>query len=230
MVTDAFFAAFQLPNTFRRLLAEGSLTVSFIPVFSKTMIDKGRDAALRLANNAFTALTLILVTLVTAGVLFAPWLIKVMAPGFADDPGKIELTAFLARLMFPYLFFVSLMALCMGILNSLRHFLAPALAPIFLSIAEVACVVVFYHHFNPPILALVLGVLLGGFLQLSFQIPFLNKQGVSLRWMPDFSNPALRKIGPTYAPGHIRLRHLPDRPTRQHFPGVFSPLRECFLS
>ncbi len=98
MATDAFFVAFQLPNTFRRLLAEGSLTVSFIPVFSKTMIDKGREAALSLANNAFTALTLILIMLVAAGVIGAPWLITVMALGFADEPGKIELTAFLARL------------------------------------------------------------------------------------------------------------------------------------
>ena len=195
MATDAFFVAFQLPNTFRRLLAEGSLTVSFIPVFSQTMITKGRKAALVLANNAFSALTLVLITLVIAGVICAPWLITVMVPGFARDPGKIELTSFLARLMFPYLFFVSLMALCMGILNSLRHFFAPALAPIFLSIAEIACVVVFYHSFNPPILALVLGVIVGGFLQLSFQIPFLKKQGVCLQWMPDFRNPALRKIG-----------------------------------
>ena len=126
-----FLWLFSSPNTFRRLLAEGSLTVSFIPVFSHTMIAKGREAALRLANNAFTALTLILITLVVAGVVFAPSLITIMVPGFAKDPGKIELTAFLARLMFPYLFFVSLMALCMGILNSLRHFFRSCHGPYF---------------------------------------------------------------------------------------------------
>lgn len=200
--TDAFFVAFQLPNTFRRLLGEGSLTVSFIPVFSHTLVQKGREAALQLANAVFTALSLILLLLTIAGVALAPLLVQLMVPGpgFTDVPGKIELTVFLTRIMFPYIFFVSLMALCMGILNSLRHFFAPAAAPVFLSISEVACVVFLYHSFEPPILALALGVMLGGIIQLGFQVPFLRKRGVHLRWKPDFRNPGLVKVGKLMVP------------------------------
>jgi len=197
LATDAFFVAFQLPNTFRRLLGEGSLTVSFIPVFSQTLIQKGREEALRLANSAFTALSIVLVALSSIGVACAPVLVPLMVPGpgFSDVPGKIELTVLLTRVMFPYIFFISLMALCMGILNSLRHFFAPAIAPAFLSVCEILGVVLFYYYVDPPILALAIGVMVGGVIQLGFQIPFLEQKGVHLRWKPDFRNPGLLQVG-----------------------------------
>lgn len=200
LATDAFFVAFQLPNTFRRLLAEGSLTVSFIPVFSDTVVKRGKEEALRLANITFTALTLVLTLLTLLGVVFAPVLVKLMVWGFEQVPGKMELTVFLTRLMFPYIFFMSLVALCMGILNSLRHFFAPAFSPTLLSVAEIACVVALYRHLNPPILALAAGVMVGGFLQLAFQEPFLRCQGVTLSFNPDFRHPGLRRIGELMVP------------------------------
>lgn len=200
LATDAFFVAFQLPNTFRRLLAEGSLTASFIPVFSETLVKRGKEEALKLANVTFTALTLILTVLTLFGVVFAPVLVKLMVWGFDQVPGKIELTVFLTRLMFPYIFFMSLVALCMGILNSLRHFFSPAFSPTLLSIAEIACVVALYHYLNPPILALTAGVMVGGFLQLAFQVPFLRTQGVNLSSDTDFRDPGLRRIGELMVP------------------------------
>ena len=194
LATDAFFVAFQIPNTFRRLMAEGSLTISFIPVFSDTMIKKGRQEALTLANTAFTFLTLILVILTIGGIVFASPLVKILVPGYREIPNKIELTVFLTRTMFPYIFFISLVALCMGILNSLRHFAAPALAPVLLNLSMIFSLVILYPYFHLPIMALAIGVILGGFLQLSFQVPFLRKKGINLVSNFDFRNPGLRKI------------------------------------
>jgi len=200
MAADSFFVAFQIPNTFRRLMAEGSLTISFIPVFSETMVKKGRKEALKLANAAFTFLTLLLIILTIMGIVFASPLIKVLVPGFKEIPGKIELTVLLTRIMFPYIFFISLVAFCMGILNSLRHFAAPALAPVLLNLSMIFSVVILYPYLELPILALAIGVILGGFLQLGLQIPFLEKKGIHLISNFNFRNPGLRKIGKLIGP------------------------------
>jgi len=200
MATDAFFVAFQIPNTFRRLMAEGSLTIAFIPVFSDTMVKKGRQEALALANAAFTCLTLILVVLTIGGIVFAGPLVKLMVPGYMKIPGKVDLTVLLTRIMFPYIFFISLVAFCMGILNSLRHFAAPALAPVLLNITMIFSVVLLYPHLDLPILALAIGVILGGILQLGFQIPFLSSKGVHLRSQFDLRNEGLRTIGRLMVP------------------------------
>ena len=126
--TDAFFVAFRIPNLLRRLLAEGSLTVSFVPVFTEYLKNRTREEALELADIAFTALSILLVAVSLFGVLFSPLIVTVMAPGFIKTPVQYDLSVFLTRLMFPYILLISLVALCMGILNSLRHFAAPALS------------------------------------------------------------------------------------------------------
>ncbi|HYA14539.1 MAG TPA: lipid II flippase MurJ [Syntrophales bacterium] len=121
--TDAFFVAFRIPNMLRRLIGEGSLTVSFVPVFTEYLNKKSKEEALELANVIFTALSIILVVISIAGVIFSPLIVTVMAPGwYIKNPNHYYLTVFLNRLMFPYIFFMALVALCMGILNSLRHF------------------------------------------------------------------------------------------------------------
>ncbi|MCK4534806.1 MAG: murein biosynthesis integral membrane protein MurJ, partial [Syntrophobacterales bacterium] len=135
--TDAFFVAFRIPNLLRRLFAEGSLTIAFIPVFTG-YLRKSKKQAVEFAGIAFTLLSIILALVSVAGILLAPWIVKVIAPGFTDVPDKYALTVFLTRLMFPYIFFISLVALCMGILNSFRHFAAPALAPVVLNICMIA--------------------------------------------------------------------------------------------
>jgi len=137
LVTDAFFVAFRIPNLLRRLLAEGSLTVSFVPVFTEYLKQRSREEALELANVVFTALSAVLVIVSVAGVIFSPFIVTMMAPGFLKSPEQYELTVLLNRFMFPYIFFISLVALCMGILNSLRHFAAPALSPVVLNISMI---------------------------------------------------------------------------------------------
>ncbi len=101
IVTDAFFVAFRIPNLLRRLLAEGSLTVSFVPVFTQYLKQKSRTEALELANVAFTALSVLLVIVCLAGVVFAPAIVMVMAPGFQSGTSQYDLTVMLTRFMFP---------------------------------------------------------------------------------------------------------------------------------
>ena len=195
LATDAFFVAFRIPNLLRRLFAEGSLTIAFIPVFTEYLKKKSREDAVELACVAFTLLSIILVLVSFLGILFAPWIVKVIAWGFTKNPDQYGLTVFLTRLMFPYIFFISLVALCMGILNSLRHFAAPALAPVVLNICMIAAVFLFRGFFDEPIMALAVGVIIGGVLQLVMQFPFLARMGVKLRVNFHFNHPGIRKIG-----------------------------------
>jgi len=200
MAADSFFVAFQIPNILRILLAEGSLSIAFIPVFSETLVKKGREEALKLAHAAFTILTIILIIITVLGIVFASPLIKIMVPGFAKIPGKTELTILLTQITFPFIFLVSLAALCMGILNSLRRFAAPALAPVFYNLGVILSVVLLFPYLHFPIMALAIGVMVGGFLQLVFQIPFLEKNGVHLTSNFDFQNPELKKMGKIMVP------------------------------
>jgi putative peptidoglycan lipid II flippase len=195
IATDAFFVAFRIPNLLRRLLGEGSLTVAFIPVFTEYLKTKSKESALELAGIALTFLSLVLVLVSLAGVLLSPLIVSLMAPGFLKNPAQFDLAVFLTRVMFPYIFFISLVALCMGILNSLRHFAAPALSPVVLNIAMILCTLLFHRHFQQPIAALAVGVILGGVLQLALQWPFLIKMGVRLKPNFHFQHPGMKRIG-----------------------------------
>ncbi len=194
-VADAFFVAFSIPNMLRRLAGEGSLTVSFVPVFTEYLERHGRDSALRLAHIAITLAVILLAGITLVGILVTRPLVLIMAPGFQDVAGKIELTVQLTQLMFPYTFFICLVALAMGILNSFRHFTAPALAPVLLNISLIVCVAGLHERFSQPGLSLVIGVLAGGIAQLALQIPFLWKFGVRFKPILDLAHPALKRIG-----------------------------------
>lgn len=194
LATDAFFVAFRIPNLLRRLFAEGSLTIAFIPVFTG-YLKRSKKQAIELAGIAFTLLSIILVIVSVAGILLSPWIVRIMAPGFADVPDKYALTVFLTRLMFPYIFFISLVALCMGILNSFRHFAAPALAPVILNICMIAAAFLLKDCFSNPIISLAVGVIVGGALQLAMQFPFLLKVGARLRPNFHFNHPGIKRIG-----------------------------------
>ena len=201
LTTDAFFVAFRIPNMLRRLIGEGSLTVSFVPVFTEYLNKKTKEEALELANVVFTTLSIILVVVSVAGVLFSPLIVTVMAPGwYIKNPTHYHLTVFLNRLMFPYIFFMALVALCMGILNSLRHFAAPALSPVILNICMILATLLLSGFFQEPIIALVVGVMIGGVLQLAIQWPFLVKLGVKLKPDFNFRHPGLKKIGSLFFP------------------------------
>jgi putative peptidoglycan lipid II flippase len=200
LATDAFFVAFRIPNLLRRLFAEGSLTIAFVPVFTEYLKTKSREDAFELARVAFTLLSVILVVISIAGVIFSPAIVTVMAPGFRATPDKYALTVLLTRIMFPYIFFISLVALCMGILNSLRHFATPALSPVILNICMIAATLLLKDYFAEPILALAVGVMIGGLLQLAAQLPYLFKMGVSLRPDFQFGHPGVRRIGTLMLP------------------------------
>jgi len=201
LTTDAFFVAFRIPNMLRRLLGEGSLTVSFVPVFTEYLNVKTKEEAYELANIAFTLLSIILVVVSLLGIIFSPLIVTLMAPGwYIKYPDHYHLTIFLNRLMFPYIFFIALVALCMGILNSLRHFAAPALSPIILNISMILTTLTLRDFFREPITALSVGVMIGGVLQLAMQWPFLLKVGVRLKPNFKFSHAGLKKIGLLFLP------------------------------
>lgn len=190
---DAFFMAFRIPNLLRRLTAEGALSAAFVPLFTKTLL-KNREEAFRLANNVLFHLTLLITVIMITGIVFAEPLLKLIAVGFTDDPDKFQLTVSLTRLVFPYLMFVSLAAIIMGILNSLHHFAAPAAAPVMLNISFIVCTIFLRDYFDFPVYALAAGVLIGGFLQLAIQIPFAIKEGFVFTFVFDPRSRLLKKV------------------------------------
>lgn len=192
--TDAFIAAFQIPNMLRRFFAEGALTSAFVPTFSEWYSRKGEDEARELANICFSLLTVVMSVVTIAGVVFSPIIVSLMFPGFRAEPNKLELTVFLNRLMFPYIFFISLVALCMGILNTVRHFFTPAISTVFLNLSMILCAVLLHGCFSVPITSLAVGVLLGGLLQLLLQLPVLYRKGFPFRFRFNPGHPAVRRM------------------------------------
>ncbi len=194
-MTDAFWVAYRIPNTSSRLLGEGSLTASFVPVFTEHLQKKTKEEALELAYNAFTILSIIVTFVSILGIIFSPVIVRVIAPGFVLQPKQFALAVFLNRLMFPYIFVISIGALCMGILNSFRRFVSPALSPVMLNISIIFSALALRSFFAEPITALAVGVLIGGVLQLSMQWPFLKKCGIKFRFRFNFQHPGLKQIG-----------------------------------
>ncbi len=195
MAADAFFVAFRIPNLLRRLFAEGSLSIAFIPVFTEYLQKRSRGEAFELARVVLTLLSLLLAVVTVLGVLGAPWIVRIQAYGFGGAGEKVALTVLLTRITFPYIFFISLVALFMGILNSLNHFAAPAAAPIFLNVGIIGAVLWLSPHCPQPVIGLAVGVIIGGALQVLLQVPWLLQKGVSLRprWMP--GHPGVSRIG-----------------------------------
>ena len=203
MATDAFFVAFRIPNLWRRLVGEGSMTVSFIPVYTEYLIQRTEKESEEVTHIAFTIAGVLLFVLTALGMIFSPILIKLFAFTWSSTSEKFQLAVTLNRIMFPYLFFVGLFALSMGILNSLRHFFAPAFATIFLNLSIIVSVLLLYYRFQKPVMALAIGVLVGGMLQFFFQIPFLIRKKIRFRFNFNFRHPAIKRIGLLMIPGLI---------------------------
>ncbi|MBI1818049.1 MAG: murein biosynthesis integral membrane protein MurJ [Deltaproteobacteria bacterium] len=191
---DAFFVAFRLPNLMRRLVAEGAANVAFIPVFSDYLANRGTAETARAARAVGTMLVLVLLLLAVSGMVVAPMLTAVFAPGFAADPAKFALTVALSRLVFPYLVLVGIAALLGALLNTYRHFAAPAAASIFLNLAIIGAALVLGPHLHIPVYSLACGVLLGGVLQVLAHVVPLRRRGVNVwpRWDP--AHPAVRRV------------------------------------
>ena len=194
LAADAFFVAFRIPNLLRRLFAEGSLTISFIPVFTEYHYKRGREEAFMLARSAWWLLTIILAGVAVVGILLSPIIVRVIAPGFFSSPEKYDLTVLLTQIMFPYIFFIGLVALSMGILNALGHFAAPALAPVLLNLAMIGSVLLLSSHLEKPSMGLAIGVIIGGALQLALQIPFLVRRGFHLLVRSPLYHAAIKRI------------------------------------
>jgi putative peptidoglycan lipid II flippase len=206
---DAFNIAFRIPNLLRDLFAEGALSAAFVPTFTDALAKRGRDDAWRLGVQVMAALVLIIGAVTAAGWWAAPWLVRVMAPGFAAVPGKLELTTVLARTMLPFLLVVALAAAAMGMLNALRRFGPAAAAPVWFNVGSIAVTValvpVFARAGVEPVLALAIGVLAGGVLQLAAQIPPLWRLGFRPGWPARFDHPGLRRIVVLVVPAAIGL-------------------------
>jgi len=203
VATDAFLVAFLIPNLWRRLVGEGSMTASFVPVYTEYLTQRTKKESEEVTHIAFTIAGVLLFVLTGLGIIFSPILIKLFALTWSPTLEKFRLAVTLNRIMFPYLFFVGLFALSMGILNSLRHFFAPAFATVFLNLSIIASVFLFYYRFQKPVMALAIGVLVGGMVQFFFQVPFLIRKKVCFRFDFNFRHPAVRKIGLLMVPGLI---------------------------
>ena len=194
LMTDAFFVAFKIPNLLRRLFAEGAFSQAFVPILAETKNRAGPEATKSLIDAISTALLLALVVAAALGMAAAPLIVYLTAPGFAAEPEKFATTVQLLRITFPYLVFISLVALSAGILNTWNRFSVPAITPALLNVAFIVGAVFFADAFDPPVLVLAWAVFAGGLLQLAFQVPFLLRLGLLPRWRLDWSHPGLRRI------------------------------------
>ncbi len=183
---DAFFVAFGIPNILRVFFAEGALSAAFIPVFTQTRNSEGNDAARHLSGALIVSLATILIVVTVLGILVAPFIVKILVPGFIQHSEKYQLTVLLTRLMFPFLFFIGLTAVLAGILNTLGHFLIPALTPVLFNFSMIGCALWLAPTLEIPITGLAWGVVLGGSVQMLVLLKPLSKRGQMprLRWNP----------------------------------------------
>lgn len=202
---DAFYVAYRIPNLLRDLFAEGVMSAAFVPAFTRQVTTRGRDAAWRLGTQLINALVVITGVLVVAGIVFAGPMTRLFAGHYAAVPGKLELTVTLTRLMLPFLTLVAVAAACMGMLNSLRRFFAPALSPAMFNVSLILCAVVLVPvmpRFGlDPIMAIAFGVVLGGLGQIAAQYWFLHKEGFRYRLMLDPADRGLREVLGLMGPG-----------------------------
>jgi putative peptidoglycan lipid II flippase len=207
LATDAFFVAFKLPNLLRRMFAEGAFSQAFVPILGEYKNKRGDDETRQLIDHVTSLLAMALFAVTALGVAAAPLLVWVSAPGFAADAGKFELTVTLTRITFPYILFMSLVALAGGILNTWSRFALPAFTPVLLNLAFIGMALFAVPYFDPPVLALAWAVFLGGVLQLAIQLPALRKIAMlprpSLDWRAAWADPGVRRIAMLMGPALI---------------------------
>jgi len=205
---EAFVVAFRIPNMLRDLIGEGATNAAFVPVLSEYLVHPVRDRHRlksedisngvkkkeefwELANIILNLLLITLSAVSIIGVLASPLIVRLIAPGFLDDPEKFAITVKLTRIMFPYILLIGLAAYAMGVLNSLKHFSAPAFGPCLLNVAVIICAMIW----GESVMGLASGVLIGGVLQLGVQIPVLYRKGFRFSFVKSLNHPAANKIG-----------------------------------
>src|SRR5437870_609742 len=211
---DAYTTAYRIPNLLRRLVGEGAVSAAFIPVFARYLAENKKKDAWEFANTMLTLITIALTALTVAGIVLSPLLVRLFASGFAETPGKLELTATLNRVMFPYIFLISMSALAMGVLNSFHRFGAPAFSPVVLNLTMITFSFL-GGLFGDVTRTLAVGVVVGGLMQLAIQLPPLLNSGWKLQLKLDFSHPGVRTVAKLMVPvifgvGIVQINVLVD--------------------
>ena len=199
-LTDVFLVAFKIPNFLRRLFAEGAFAQAFVPVFTEYKETKSPAALRDLAAHVLGTLAIILLVISTLGVMLAPLLVMLFAPGFIDDPERFNLATHMLRITFPYLFFVSLLAYAGSIQNTFGRFAVPSFTPVLLNVCMIAAALWFSPMFDKPIVALAWGVFVAGAVQLALQLPFLQQLGLLPRPRWGWKHSGVRRILKLMAP------------------------------
>jgi putative peptidoglycan lipid II flippase len=181
VAADAFYVAFRIPNFFRRIFGEGAFSQAFVPVLSEYRTTRTEEETRAFASHMTAAFATILAIVTAAGMLAAPLIIMALAPGFVDEPEKFQLTVDMLRITFPYLFFISLVAMAAGLLNAYGRFAAAAFTPVLLNLCLIAAALWLAPRLDVPVMALAWGVFFAGLIQLLFQFPFLARLRM-LRW------------------------------------------------
>ena len=197
---DAFVVAYRIPNYLRRIFAEGSMQMAFVPVFNE-MRQRGDKAALKdFLDHMAGALCAVVLVVVAVGMLAAPLVAGLFAPGSLDEPGKHDLIVLMLRITFPYLFFISLMALVASVLNSFGKFALPAVTPVLHNVAVIAAMLWLAPLFEVPPVALAWGVLAAGVIQLAVLWPALGRLGLRPRFKAGFRHPDVRRVAKLMVP------------------------------
>lgn len=190
---EAFVVAFRIPNLLRDLMGEGAMNAAFVPVFSEYHVKKSPQDFWTLVNNVLKIIFILLGVTTILGIIFAPFIVRIIAPGFTNTPDKLTLAIKLTRIMFPHLVLIGLSIFCMGLLNTFNSFALPALGPVMLNLGLIAGAVLCVHM-QEPVLGLAYAVLVGGFLQLVIQIPAIFKKGFYFT-KSSHLQPGTKKIG-----------------------------------
>lgn len=196
---DAFFVAFRIPNFFRRLFAEGAFNQAFVPVLSRYKQEQA-EAFLRFVAAVAGNLAVAVWAVVLLGVVFAPALVTVFAPGFWQAPAQFEMATGMLRITFPYLGFISLTAFAAALQNSHGRYAVPAFTPVLLNLSLIAAMLFATHLFDQPVYALAWGVFLAGAVQLGFQLPAVARLGLLVAPRPSLAHPGVRQVGRLLVP------------------------------
>ncbi len=201
-VADAFFVALRLPNFFRRMTAEGAFSVSFVPLFTKSLEQEGREAATDFANQSMALMLAVLVPFSLLAIIFMPAVIHLLAPGFSGADGRFDLAVNLTRITFFYLLFMSLTALVGGMLNALDKFAAFATAPVLFNVMQILFLCVAFW-FKTPGHAMAWGVLISGVLQFAWLLWCLDRNGIRLKLIKPIVTAKIKRLLELMGPGMI---------------------------
>jgi len=204
---DIWVVAFRIPNLLRGILAEGTTNMAVVPVLTDAL-KESREKAKRVGSSIFTVFLIILLAVTIIGVILSPQIVKLMVPDFEKIPGKLELTIQLTRIMFPYILLIGLTAFCMGSLNSIGHFFASSIHPVFLSLSLIFFAYISYM-FEPRVKAIAFAVVIGGLLQLLIHIPYLMKYDFMPHLTSKLEKKELIKTWKLFAPSLLSISVVP---------------------